>query len=653
MKIRSISIKNYRCLKSVAIPFDDLTVVVGRNGVGKSCLLNILGLFYKTNIVIKKDDYYNGNTEEPISIIVEFSDLSALEKKLFDHYINGDQLVIEKSIIYSDSKVIQKYYGTQYMNPDFEPFRKAAGGEMRKEYKKIREKEEYKDFPDYSNEGSAIAVLQDWELGNKPKCKPVRADDQFFGFQNVGKHRLEKYTKFIFVPAVQEVSQEAAELKGSVFEEIMGLVVKSTLATNAELINLQNETQKKYKELINSENNIDLKGLEGNLTKNLNNFVVDSEVKIQWIDEAGVQINLPRAFITLQEGGYRNTVDRCGNGLQRAFVLSMFQELAVIQATIASKGEANVEKKDTSNSPSLIIGIEEPELYQHPDRIRHFAQTLLQLSEKGIEGAIANIQIAYTTHSPLLIDFQRVNQLRIFRRKKVQGTGNPAETIISYTDLSKIAATVEVAKGERAGSITKDALQQRLISLMSPWINEGFFAVLVVLVEGIKDRALIVGEALTRGLYLESKGICVIPSSGKDSMTEAIAVFKGLEIPLYVVWDADLNKTEGITANHNILRSYGCTPEDYPSKTTDDFSCIETNLEKQFRDDIGEANFNRGIAKYCADRTLGKPKYVMENAYAVSEIIREFRSQNLESQRLKTIVDRILQKYEQLQRQPI
>jgi predicted ATP-dependent endonuclease of OLD family len=652
MKIKGISIKNYRCLKDVTIPFDDLTVVVGRNGVGKSCLLNILGLFYKTSITIKKDDYYNGNTDEPISIVVEFSNLSAQEKKLFEHYVNGDQLVVEKTIAYSDFKILQKYYGTQYMNPDFEGFRNAAGQEMRKEYKKIREKEEYKNFPEYSNEGSAIAFLQEWELANKAKCKPVRADDQFFGFQNVGKHRLEKYTKFIFVPAVQEVSQEAAEQKGSAFEEIMGLVVKSTLATNAELINLQNETQKRFKELINPANNAELKGLEGNLTKNLNNFVVDSEVRIQWIDETGVQINLPRAFITLKEGGYQNTVDRCGNGLQRAFVLSMFQELAIIQAKISSKADENAEA-DTTNSPSLIIGIEEPELYQHPDRIRHFAQTLLQLSQKGIEGAIANIQIAYSTHSPLLIDYQRVNQLRIFRRKKGQGAGNPAETVVSYTDLSKIAATVEAAKGERAGSITQDAFMQRLISLMSPWINEGFFAVLVVLVEGIKDRALIVGEALTRGVNLESKGICVIPTSGKDSMTEAIAIFKGMEIPLYVVWDSDLNKTDGINANHNILRSFGCQPEDYPSKTEDDFSCTETDLEKQFRDDIGEANFSRGLAKYCGERKLGKPKYVMENPYAVGEIIKDFRSQTLESQKLKSIVDKILQKYNSLQEQQV
>ncbi|MCW4024948.1 MAG: ATP-dependent endonuclease [Candidatus Bathyarchaeota archaeon] len=651
MKIKNISVKNYRCLKDVTIPFDDLTVLVGRNGVGKSCLLNILGLFYKTSISIRKEDYYCNNTNEPISIIVEFSNLSTQEKKLFEHYVNGDQLVVEKTIAYSEFKPIQKYYGTSYENPDFEAFRKSSGQEMRKEYKKIREKEEYTTFPEYSNEGSAIAVLQEWESANKVKCKPVRADDQFFGFQNVGKHRLEKYTKFIFIPAVQEVSDEASEQKGTVFEELMGLVVKSTLATHTEIIKLQSETQKRFKELINPENNKELKGLEGSLTKNLNNFVVDSEVRIQWIDdETGVHINLPRAFITLKEGGYQNTVDRCGNGLQRAFVLSMFQELAIIQAKIASKSESA--EADSTTSPSLIIGIEEPELYQHPDRTRHFAQTLLQLSQKGIEGAIANIQITYSTHSPLLIDFQRVNQLRIFKRKKGEGN-KPAETQISFADLSEIARAVETAKNERTGSITQAALMQRLISLMSPWVNEGFFAVLVVLVEGIKDRALIVGEALTRNINLESKGICVIPCSGKDSMTEAISIFKSLKIPLYAVWDSDLNKTEGINANHNILRSFGCQPEDYPSKITDDFSCIQTNLEKQFRDDINEPNFNRGIAKYCQERQLGKPNYVMENPYAVCEIIKDFRAQTLTCQKLCTIVDKILQKYTGLQEQQV
>ena len=39
MRIDSVYIKNFRCLKDTTIPFDELTVLVCSNGTGKSCVL--------------------------------------------------------------------------------------------------------------------------------------------------------------------------------------------------------------------------------------------------------------------------------------------------------------------------------------------------------------------------------------------------------------------------------------------------------------------------------------------------------------------------------------------------------------------------------------------------------------------------------------
>jgi len=649
MKIKSIGVSNFRCLKSLEVPCDQLTVLVGRNGVGKSCLLSALELFYNTDIVVDKADFYDGNTDQDLSIAVHFSDLTQMEKELFEPYLDGDELVVEKVIKYSEPKPIQKYYGMRFRNADFDAFRKASGTGLRSEYEKLRGKSEYNSLPPYSNKEEAEKELEEWELANRAKCPRCRDEGQFFGFQNVGTHRLEKFTKFIRIPAVHEASEEGIEQKGSIFEEIMEIVVKGSLAANQDLIELELETQQKYKELIDPTKNENLKGLEKKLTEALNDYVADSGVKITWVEETGVEINPPKAYVKLTEGGYENTIDRCGHGLQRAYILSLFQQLAVIQAS-ASLIQGKTTKSDQQNLPSLIFGIEEPELYQHPDRQRHFAQTLMKLSSKGIEGAIENIQVLYSTHSPLMIDSQRFNQLRIFKKTKAPTEGEPRIAAVTYTDLSEVSRLIETAKQLRQNDIGEEELRQRLAEIMNPWVNEGFFARLTVLVEGIRDRALVLGMANTRGYDFESMGICVIPCSGKNSLTEAIAIYKCLEIPTYVVWDSDENKPKGIPANRNILRIHGCSPEDYPCKLTDDFCCTKTDLEKTFRDEIGSAEFDRIAEKYCRDEDLGKLRYVMENPYMVTKLTRLLLEAGYQSSTLTGIVDKIVARYNAIEK---
>ena len=82
MKIKSLKIKNFRSYEEeVVIDFDDLTVLVGKNDIGKSTILEALDIFFndgKGTIKIDKSDVNvhalsNGDNESVISIC--FSDL--------------------------------------------------------------------------------------------------------------------------------------------------------------------------------------------------------------------------------------------------------------------------------------------------------------------------------------------------------------------------------------------------------------------------------------------------------------------------------------------------------------------------------------------------------------------------------------------------
>ena len=82
MKIESIKIKNFRSYKEEkVICFDDLTVLVGRNDIGKSTILEALDIFFNDGggvIKIDKTDLNiqaskNGDNETVISVC--FSEL--------------------------------------------------------------------------------------------------------------------------------------------------------------------------------------------------------------------------------------------------------------------------------------------------------------------------------------------------------------------------------------------------------------------------------------------------------------------------------------------------------------------------------------------------------------------------------------------------
>ncbi len=64
----------------------------------------------------------------------------------------------------------------------------------------------------------------------------------------------------------------------------------------------------------------------------------------------------------------------------------MLQHPALAQMPAGEPSTETAEEVSTTNMPNLILGIEEPELYQHPNRQRHLSRILLLLAEGSIRG---------------------------------------------------------------------------------------------------------------------------------------------------------------------------------------------------------------------------------------------------------------------------
>ena len=59
MRIRSVHLKNYRCCKTVSVEFDELTAFVGKNGAGKSTIMQAIKYFFSPDAELLKEDFYN------------------------------------------------------------------------------------------------------------------------------------------------------------------------------------------------------------------------------------------------------------------------------------------------------------------------------------------------------------------------------------------------------------------------------------------------------------------------------------------------------------------------------------------------------------------------------------------------------------------
>lgn len=644
MIIKSVRVQNFRCIKDETLDCENLTALVGPNGAGKSSFLNALDIFYDSNARYDEHDFYDEDTSRDINITVTFTDLDAKEKDLFQKYVEGDELAVEKVLSFPCKKSNQKYYGKGLRNPEFQDFRDASGQGYRKEYKKLREKDRYSDLPEYQNKDKAEEILSEWELSNPSQCDRMRDDGQFFGFKEVGEAHLERHTKFLLIPAVRDASEDASEGRGAVISELMDLVVRSTLRERKEISNFEEEVQEQYKEIFDPLQLEELQDLESRLSETLKKYAPNAGVDLSWQEETGVDIPMPKASIRLVEDEYSSPVGKVGHGLQRSFILTMLQHL--ILAKSPPEEEREREEDSSYKIPSLIIGIEEPELYQHPNRQRHLSKVLSKLADGGIPDIASRAQVIYSTHSPLFVNLKKFEQIRIFQKEKERDL--PNHTQIKHTTLDEVAEIIERADDEPPGTYSGETLRPRLRPILTPQLNEGFFADFAVLVEGIDDRAVIIGTARALGHNLERMGVSVIPCRGKTCLDRPFAIFSNLGIEVYLVWDSDKEKDDSNPeVNHRLLRLLGEEIEDWPEAVTNEYACFKEDLGTTFRNEIGEDFFNSEVGSHCEELKI-KRKKAFQNPTVIENIIERGKEEGKEAETLENIVSKIVSKAENL-----
>ena len=649
MLIENVQVKNFRSILNESLPCDSLTALVGRNGSGKSSFLSALELFYNQTARVTSEDFYDEDVTQDIEVIVTYSNLNAEAKVLFQPYIDNDRLVVVR--VFSDPQAGGSgiYHGMRLQNPDFTDIITTDGAmPKRHKYNKIKETAQYALLPSATSVKAVLQALAEWEAQNPGQRKPLRDDGQFFGFTQVAQGYLGRYTKFIHVPAVRDALDDAIEKRGSSVTEIMDLVVRSALAKRDDVEEFKQRTQDEYREIMNPKKLPELEDLAYGLSQTLQSYVPDAKVLLQWSELSDISIPMPEAEVKLMEDDYESRVERTGHGLQRAFIITMLQYLNEVR-TVGSGPEDRTQEENGSGTrandiqpPSLVLAIEEPELYQHPSRQRHLASVLLSLAKGAIPGVAENTQVIYATHSPLFVGLDRFDQIRVLR-KVSQDDGRPRTTQLKKADMEAVANDLWDATEGQSEKFTAESLKPRLQSMMTPWMGEGFFADLVVLVEGEDDRAAILGFAKARDLDLDSLGISVIPCFGKSNIDRPLVIFGHLGIPVYVLWDGDYGVNDAKPEdNRYLLRLLGKPEQDWPEFVGDSSACFRVELEETLQDEIGSESFIRWLSEAQQEFGIPKKEHALKNPAILEYVVGKAALSNKTSSSLESIVENVI-----------
>lgn len=161
---------------------------------------------------------------------------------------------------------------------------------------------------------------------------------------------------------------------------------------------------------------------------------------------------------------------------------------------------------------SVVMLVDEPELYLHPHACRHFYSVLKALSEEGI-------QVIYSTHSPAFLDVADYQSIYLVRKEDDK---------------------TNVFEGSKAGVSGEDRL--KMMTRFDISASEVFFAKVVLLVEGPEDKISCSRAFHLHKLDIDKEGISITCCGGKSGIPFMAKILTSLKIPTLVFCDRDPSK---------------------------------------------------------------------------------------------------------------
>ena len=521
MRISRISVKNFRAIENQTIELEPYNTFVGANGAGKSSVLGALNLFFGELDVkrISERDFFEKDISKAIEISVTFDQLSEIALEEFDHYVRSGEMTVVVEVSMANGNPVKEVRGERLVFKPFATFHEGENAADRAtRYDELRKS--FPELPEVKNDGARKEALSAYEEELPASEKElVRSDDQFFGATK-GQSKLKKFVQWVHIPAVKDAANEGEEGRTSYLSKLMGVVVKNRLDHHSQKLEIQESVIASFDVMLNEQQR-HLDDLNERLSSRLREaFTSEVGLKLTWKKgDAVIEIPDPEAIIELEDRNFVGKVENFGHGLQRTFLIVLLQEIASL---------------DAENVPTLILGCDEPELYQHPTQARHLAKILGSLANNGA-------QVLITTHSPNFVNVEHYEGIRRF-------SNADGKLVVSSSTFDELWNSYNAAFSKPLPSDDADKAQLQIKAKLAiqtlPKFNDIFFVERAVLVEGISDQACFNTLIDAKGMrsQFQRLGLDILSCDGKSNLAFLKLIADEFEIPAFVVFDCDYDQ---------------------------------------------------------------------------------------------------------------
>lgn len=393
MKIKKLILKNFRIFKEITtIDFDNLTVFIGKNDIGKSTILEVLEIFFNdkdARIKIDKDDLSKGADSSEILIGVVFEDLpkeliidTTVETNLKEEYLLNKDGNLEIHKIYSNGKLKEtSILANHPNNPNLKDLLSLKISELKTRAQDLS--------IDLSEEDKRVSSKIRKAIRENINEEIELEEISILVDKEGAKQIWEQLKNYMPLCALFQSDRENVDQDSEV-QDPMKIAIKKILRGEELQVKLE-RIQKEVETTITEIANQTIEKL------NEMNPEIAQELKPE-IPGPKWESVFKGITISSDEG---IPLNKRGSGVRRLILLSFF------------RAEAE-KKKEERNVPNIIYAFEEPETSQHPEHQRKLIEAFLELSSRD------DTQIILSTHSPGIASLLPVESLRFLSKRDGQ-----------------------------------------------------------------------------------------------------------------------------------------------------------------------------------------------------------------------------------------
>jgi energy-coupling factor transporter ATP-binding protein EcfA2 len=598
MKLTQVRIQNFRSLREVTLQIGDMHALVGANNAGKSAVLRALDfLFNPSTKSLNEESFWNKDTTLEIRVEAVFTDLTEKEKEALAGYLKADGTFHIARSARMGSKA-----GESSSGPEEDEDKITIGQHYKQPTPKLGWLQEstisgknitewWKTKDQLVVNGVSFAALwpgeakkpgvEDWKEKAKQfveaNAAGIPMEDAWIdnpkGYANVLKGTL---PFFILVPAVRDVAEESKGTKTSPFGKLLFAILDTVAAEKKSKIErILAEVSKQMNRLGGAKRVPLIADTETQLNTLLADFFLGCDLEIEFqTPTLEALLSAPKLFI---DDGFRNAVENKGHGLQRAVIFTILRRYAEFMTSSAE-----------GRKRSLILAVEEPELYMHPQ-----AQRTIRRVFRKIAGG--NDQIVFSTHSSLLVDVAYFDEIiRLESRVEKLDGKKVTQSEAWQLPMAKMIEDLEVRCPRLKGKVTPESLRDRYSHAYNPRRNEGFFASKIILVEGLTEEySLPIYADAVADCAFDPQNISVVECGGKGAMDRLFRIFNELHIPCYLLLDFDSGNTDkNIIEKSKELLALGGEPPNEPKAllVADGVACFQKKWETDLRGELPDVD---------------------------------------------------------------